>query len=70
MDDCILGAYDAKARLAFLDQAGIWAQVLYPNVAGFGRRVFRELEDREPSSPSCAPTTTSSMSGRPLMRRA
>src|ERR1700674_5321104 len=27
-------AYDAKARVRYLDEAGIIAQVLYPNVAG------------------------------------
>ena len=40
-------AYDADARLAFLDQEGIYAQVLYPNVGGFGNGFFLRLGDRE-----------------------
>jgi predicted TIM-barrel fold metal-dependent hydrolase len=39
------GAYDAKARLEYLDEAAIWAQVLYPNVAGFGNQKFRMIKD-------------------------
>jgi predicted TIM-barrel fold metal-dependent hydrolase len=30
------GSYDVKARLAFMDEQGILAQVAYPNVLGFG----------------------------------
>lgn len=40
-------AFDANARLAHLDQVGIWAQVLYPNVAGFGGQRFLSLNDPE-----------------------
>lgn len=40
-------AYDATARLAFLDDQGIWAQVLYPNVGGFGNGFFLRFGDRE-----------------------
>jgi predicted TIM-barrel fold metal-dependent hydrolase len=29
------GAYDGKARLAMMDEQGIYAQVVYPNVLGF-----------------------------------
>ncbi len=39
--------YDAKARLEFLDAEGIDAQVLYPNVGGFGNGYFLRLGDRE-----------------------
>ncbi len=28
--------WDARARLARMDEHGVWAEVLYPNVAGFG----------------------------------
>ena len=28
--------WDARPRLSLMDEYGIWAQVLYPNVAGFG----------------------------------
>jgi predicted TIM-barrel fold metal-dependent hydrolase len=40
-------AYDAEARLAFLDEQGIRAQVLYPNVGGFGNGFFLRLGDRD-----------------------
>jgi len=39
--------YDADARLAFLDEQGIRAQVLYPNVGGFGNGYFLRLGDRD-----------------------
>ena len=45
--DCHPGAYDAKARLEYMDEAGIWAQVLYPNVGGFGSQNFLKLDDDE-----------------------
>ncbi len=38
--------YDANARLAFMDEQGIAAQVLYPNVGGFGNGYFLNLADR------------------------
>lgn len=40
-------AYDSAARLRFLDEQGIWAQVLYPNVGGFGNGFFLRLGDRD-----------------------
>ena len=46
-EDCHPGAYDAKERLRYMDEAGIWAQVLYPNVAGFGSQHFLRLPDDE-----------------------
>jgi uncharacterized protein len=46
-EDCHLGAYDADARLRYMDEAGIWAQVLYPNVGGFGSENFLNMEDEE-----------------------
>jgi predicted TIM-barrel fold metal-dependent hydrolase len=45
--ECPPAAYDAAARLAYLDEVGIWAQVLYPNVAGFGSQKFLSLDDVE-----------------------
>jgi uncharacterized protein len=30
------GSYDIKSRLAFMDGEGIWAQIIYPNLLGFG----------------------------------
>ena len=41
------GAYDAKERLKYMDQQGIWAMVMYPNVGGFGAQQFLKLGDPE-----------------------
>ena len=35
------GAYDAEARLEYMDKMGIWAMVMYPNVGGFGSQIGR-----------------------------
>src|SRR4030088_1047102 len=37
------GAYDPVARLAMMDKYGIYAHVLYPNIAGFGSGKFLSL---------------------------
>ena len=34
--DVIPASYDARARVALMDEAGIYAQIVYPNVMGFG----------------------------------
>jgi predicted TIM-barrel fold metal-dependent hydrolase len=39
------GAYDARARLSYMDEMGIWAMVMYPNVGGFGSQAFLKLGD-------------------------
>jgi len=39
--------WDAKARLAHLDDEGIYGQVLYPNVGGFGSGGFLKLKEPE-----------------------
>ena len=41
------GAYDAEARLKYMDEMGIWAMVMYPNVGGFGAQQFLKLNDPE-----------------------
>jgi predicted TIM-barrel fold metal-dependent hydrolase len=46
-DDIHPAMFDAKARLAFLDEEGVDAQILYPNVGGFGNGYFLRLGDRE-----------------------
>jgi predicted TIM-barrel fold metal-dependent hydrolase len=47
LEECPPGSYDASARLDYLDEVGIWAQVIYPNVAGFGSQKFLSLDDEE-----------------------
>jgi predicted TIM-barrel fold metal-dependent hydrolase len=46
-DDIDPAMLDPHARLAFLDREGIDAQVLYPNVGGFGNGYFLRLGDRD-----------------------
>ena len=41
------GAFDADERLKYMDEMGIWAMVLYPNVGGFGAQQFLRLGDPE-----------------------
>jgi predicted TIM-barrel fold metal-dependent hydrolase len=36
IEDVHKGSYEATARVAVLDKAGIWAQIVYPNILGFG----------------------------------
>jgi len=45
--DVPAAARDAGARLALLDELGIVAQVLYPNVGGFGNQAFLALDDAD-----------------------
>lgn len=46
-DDCHRGSHDLSARLQYMDSLGIWAQVLYPNVGGFGNQAFQAIDDAE-----------------------
>jgi predicted TIM-barrel fold metal-dependent hydrolase len=39
--------FDARARLAFMDEEKIWANVLYPNVGGFGAGGFLRAGEPE-----------------------
>jgi predicted TIM-barrel fold metal-dependent hydrolase len=41
------GAFDAKARLAWMDQHGIYSQVLFPNLLTFSVHAFQALNDPE-----------------------
>ncbi len=45
MDEVPKAAYDASARLEYMDRVGIWAMALYPNVGGFGSQAFLSLKD-------------------------
>lgn len=38
-------AYDVSERLALMDELGVWAQIVYPNTAGFGGQKFGEVAD-------------------------
>jgi predicted TIM-barrel fold metal-dependent hydrolase len=46
-DDIPKSMFDPHERLRFLDAEGIKAQVLYPNVGGFGNGYFLRLGDRD-----------------------
>jgi predicted TIM-barrel fold metal-dependent hydrolase len=41
------GCYDPTARLADMDEEGVWAQVCFPNWAGFAAGRFRTAKDPE-----------------------
>jgi predicted TIM-barrel fold metal-dependent hydrolase len=47
LDECPPAAYDAKARLAYMDEIGAWAMALYPNIGGFGSETFLGLGNPE-----------------------
>jgi predicted TIM-barrel fold metal-dependent hydrolase len=47
LDECPPAAYDAKARLEYMDEIGAWAMALYPNIGGFGSESFLGLDDPE-----------------------
>jgi uncharacterized protein len=46
-DDFDPGAWQPKARLAWMDKMGVYAQVLYPNVGGFGSGSYGRIKDLE-----------------------
>jgi uncharacterized protein len=46
-DDAHPAAYDVTARLSVMDEVGIYAQVVYPNIAGFGGQKFADVGDAE-----------------------
>jgi predicted TIM-barrel fold metal-dependent hydrolase len=47
LSDVDVATWDPTARLRRMDEYGIWAQVLYPNVAGFGAGKMLALGDPE-----------------------
>jgi predicted TIM-barrel fold metal-dependent hydrolase len=47
MDEVPKAAYDATARLEYMDRVGIWSMALYPNVGGFGSQAFLDLNEPE-----------------------
>lgn len=46
-DDIPESSFDARERIKFMDREGIHAQVLYPNVGGFGSGGFLKLKEPE-----------------------
>lgn len=44
-EDIPAASYDSHARLKFMDEEGIYAQVLYPNVGGFGSGGFLKIKE-------------------------
>jgi predicted TIM-barrel fold metal-dependent hydrolase len=46
-DEIAPAMYDPHARLAFLDEQGFQAQVLYPNIGGLGNGYFCRSDDRD-----------------------
>ena len=42
-----VASYDMKARVSLLNDFGLHAQVVYPNLAGFGNQNFLKVEDLE-----------------------
>ncbi len=47
IEDCHPAAYNSSARLRYMDENGIWASALYPNVGGFGSQQFLSITDDE-----------------------
>ncbi|HLZ70358.1 MAG TPA: amidohydrolase family protein [Dehalococcoidia bacterium] len=46
-EDLSRAAYDVPERLKFLDEHGIYAQIMFPNVAGFGSQKFIQIADND-----------------------
>jgi predicted TIM-barrel fold metal-dependent hydrolase len=44
VDEVHPASHNPKARVEFMDETGIWAQIMYPNVAGFGGHKLATLE--------------------------
>src|SRR5205807_371991 len=44
-DDAHPAAYDPAARLQVMDDIGVFAQIVYPNAAGFGGQKFADIGD-------------------------
>jgi uncharacterized protein len=47
IDEVAVGAYDVHERVKTMDQMGIWAQIAYPNLAGFGANRFAKIPDQK-----------------------
>jgi predicted TIM-barrel fold metal-dependent hydrolase len=47
LDEANAASYDAKARVQHMDEVGVFAQVLYPNIIAFEGHAFLPLPDDE-----------------------
>jgi uncharacterized protein len=47
VEEASAAAYDPQARLQMMDRESIWAQVIYPNVAGFAANKMVKLANRK-----------------------
>ncbi len=45
MEDVHPGGSDIKERLRYMDETGIWAQIIYPNFLGFGGQRAAQLDE-------------------------
>ena len=46
-EDAHPASFDVHERIKLMDETGVYAQVLYPNVAGFGSQRFLQLKEPE-----------------------
>jgi predicted TIM-barrel fold metal-dependent hydrolase len=47
LDDVAAGSYDVDERLKVMDAMGVYAQIAYPNIAGFGANRLAQIEDKD-----------------------
>ena len=47
IEDVHPASYDVDARIEMMDAMGVYAQILYPNVVGFGGQKFNDVIDPE-----------------------
>jgi uncharacterized protein len=47
LKDAHPATYDVKERLKLMDEHGIWAEVLYPNVGGFGGGSYMQIKEAQ-----------------------
>ena len=44
LDEVTPGCYDGKERVKFMDEQGVWAQIIYGNILGFGGHQLAKLD--------------------------
>ncbi len=45
MEEAHPGCFDIKERLRYMDESGVWAQIIYPNFLGFGGQRATQLPE-------------------------